>query len=77
MVVCKVIKQVFELCLNQSYFICFFFYYCMYRTLKAMKTFEAEEALIMKDVPGWNVGESVYNTGKWVPPNLAQLKFID
>ena len=40
-----------------------------------MKSFEAEEAEIMKDVPGWKVGESVYNTDKWVPPNPAQLKY--
>jgi len=26
-----------------------------------------EEALIMKDVPGWTVGEGVYRT-RWVPP---------
>lgn len=25
-----------------------------------------EEAKLMKNVPGWKVGESVYNTGKWV-----------
>ncbi|XP_041379473.1 NADH dehydrogenase [ubiquinone] 1 alpha subcomplex subunit 13-like [Gigantopelta aegis] len=42
------------------------------RILRAMKAFEAEEALIMKDVPGWKVGESVYHTDKWVPPNPAQ-----
>jgi NADH dehydrogenase (ubiquinone) 1 alpha subcomplex subunit 13 len=31
----------------------------------------------MKDVPGWNVGESVYHTDKWIPPNVAELKFDD
>ena len=36
--------------------------------------FEKEEAEIMKDVPGWVVGESVYNTKKWIPPLNAQLK---
>ncbi|KAL7556786.1 hypothetical protein ACA910_005227 [Epithemia clementina (nom. ined.)] len=27
----------------------------------------AREAEIMKDVPGWKVGESVYRTKRWVP----------
>lgn len=27
----------------------------------------AKEAEIMKDVPGWKVGESVYLTKRWVP----------
>lgn len=48
-----------------------------HRILKGLKLFEAEEAQIMKDVPGWKVGESVYNTDKWVPPNIDQLKFVD
>jgi NADH dehydrogenase (ubiquinone) 1 alpha subcomplex subunit 13 len=39
-----------------------------------MKAFEEEEALIMKDIPGWEVGKSVYNTKKWIPPHSAQLK---
>ena len=26
------------------------------------------EASIMKDVPGWQVGESVYNSKRWMPP---------
>ena len=39
-----------------------------------MKAFDEEEALIMKDVPNWNVAESVYNTNKWIPPNPQQLK---
>lgn len=48
--------------------------YTLFRILRAMKAFEEEEAKIMKDVPGWKVGESVYNTDKWVPPNPRQLK---
>jgi len=36
--------------------------------------FEKEEAEIMKDVPGWVVGESVYHTEKWIPPLEAQQK---
>lgn len=45
------------------------------RVLRALKAAEEEEALIMKDVPGWKVGESVYHTERWIPPNPAQLKF--
>ncbi|KAJ1991435.1 hypothetical protein H4R33_001356 [Dimargaris cristalligena] len=35
-----------------------------YRREEAMKAREAE---IMKDVPGWEVGKSVYNTDRYVP----------
>lgn len=42
-----------------------------------MKKFEKEEAEIMKDVPGWTVGKSVYNTDKWIPPHPAQLKDLE
>ena len=44
------------------------------RVLRAMKSFEEEEALIMEGVPGWKVGESVYHTDKWMRPHPAQLK---
>lgn len=27
-----------------------------------------EEAKLMKDVPGWRVGQGVYETGRWMPP---------
>ena len=46
------------------------------RVLRAMKAFEEEEAQIMKDVPDWKVGESVYNTEKWIPPLPCQMKDI-
>lgn len=26
-----------------------------------------KEAEVMKDIPGWEVGKSVYNSRKWVP----------
>ncbi|XP_015759263.1 PREDICTED: NADH dehydrogenase [ubiquinone] 1 alpha subcomplex subunit 13-like [Acropora digitifera] len=42
--------------------------------LKALKENEEMEALIMKDVPGWTVGESVYNTEKWITPVPLQVK---
>ena len=28
------------------------------------------EKEVMKDIPGWEVGKSVYNTRKWVPRSL-------
>uniref|UniRef100_A0A7N0VAK9 NADH dehydrogenase [ubiquinone] 1 alpha subcomplex subunit 13 n=1 Tax=Kalanchoe fedtschenkoi TaxID=63787 RepID=A0A7N0VAK9_KALFE len=37
------------------------------RFVKEWKNYLAEEARIMKDVPGWKVGESVYNSGRWMP----------
>ncbi|CAD5184817.1 unnamed protein product [Musa acuminata subsp. malaccensis] len=33
-----------------------------------------EEARIMKDVPGWKVGESVYNSGRWMTPATGELR---
>ncbi|XP_065060288.1 NADH dehydrogenase [ubiquinone] 1 alpha subcomplex subunit 13-like [Rhopilema esculentum] len=42
--------------------------------LKQLKENYEEEALIMKDVSGWKVGESVYHTNRWVPPTTAELK---
>lgn len=32
-----------------------------------------KEAEIMKDVPGWKVGESTYMTSRWVPRQYAML----
>ena len=37
--------------------------------LKRMKDFEIAELEIMKDVPGWRSGESVYFTEKWIAPH--------
>mmetsp|Transcript_9784 Transcript_9784/g.19502 ORF Transcript_9784/g.19502 Transcript_9784/m.19502 type:complete len:134 (+) Transcript_9784:76-477(+) len=37
--------------------------YCL-KEAEALK----EEARVMKGRKGWKVGESVYNSGKWVPP---------
>lgn len=35
----------------------------------------AEEAEIMKHVPGWKVGESVYKTNvTWIPPSVSAYK---
>ncbi|EDO40111.1 predicted protein [Nematostella vectensis] len=43
------------------------------RVLRGLKENEELEALIMKDVKGWNVGESVYHTNKWVTPMPEQV----
>ena len=29
------------------------------------------EAAMMSHVPGWRVGESPYNSGRWMPPALS------
>ncbi|CAG8730198.1 1572_t:CDS:2 [Funneliformis caledonium] len=41
-----------------------------YRRTRASLQREAE---IMKDVPDWKVGESVYNTKRYVPPSVFVL----
>lgn len=32
------------------------------------------EAEVMKDVPGWKVGENVYHSGRWMPPATGELR---
>lgn len=56
--------------------ICFFniVFYVINRVLRTFKKLEKEEELIMKNVKNWKVGESVYNTTKWVTPIDAQFK---
>ncbi|CAL5413688.1 unnamed protein product [Camellia sinensis] len=44
------------------------------RFVKEWKKYLEEEARIMKDVPGWKVGESVYNSGRWMPPATGELR---
>ncbi|ERN18784.1 NADH dehydrogenase [ubiquinone] 1 alpha subcomplex subunit 13-B isoform X1 [Amborella trichopoda] len=44
------------------------------RFVKEWKKVLEEEARIMKNVPGWKVGESVYNSGKWMPPATGELR---
>ena len=43
------------------------------RCLRALKENEVLEEQIMKDVPGWKVGESMYHTDKWVAPMPDQV----
>lgn len=51
-------------------------YHCLLllRFVKEWKKYLEEEARIMKDVPGWKVGESVYHSGKWMPPATGELR---
>ncbi|MQL74697.1 hypothetical protein Taro_007060 [Colocasia esculenta] len=44
------------------------------KRMKEWKKYLEEEARIMKDVPGWKVGENVYNSGKWMPPATGELR---
>ncbi|RVX19404.1 NADH dehydrogenase [ubiquinone] 1 alpha subcomplex subunit 13-B [Vitis vinifera] len=44
------------------------------RFVKEWKKYLEEEARIMKNVPGWKVGESVYNSGRWMPPATGELR---
>lgn len=45
-----------------------------FRFVKEWRKYLEEEARIMKDVPGWKVGESVYNSGRWMPPATGELR---
>ncbi|KAM7134667.1 NADH dehydrogenase [ubiquinone] 1 alpha subcomplex subunit 13 [Macrochelys suwanniensis] len=46
------------------------------RTLRLLRENLEEEAKIMKDVPGWKVGESVFHTDRWVPPTADELYYL-
>ena len=41
--------------------------------IERLKQKKAQEAEIMSDVEGWKVGESVYLTDRWVPPDPRPL----
>ncbi|OWK11569.1 NDUFA13, partial [Cervus elaphus hippelaphus] len=43
------------------------------RVLQMLRENLEEEATIMKDVPGWKVGESVFHTTRWVAPMMGEL----
>ncbi|XP_075063869.1 NADH dehydrogenase [ubiquinone] 1 alpha subcomplex subunit 13 [Mixophyes fleayi] len=43
------------------------------RILRVLRENLEQEAIIMKDVPGWKVGESVFHTERWVPPTINEL----
>ncbi|KAM9369222.1 NADH dehydrogenase [ubiquinone] 1 alpha subcomplex subunit 13 [Phaethornis superciliosus] len=46
------------------------------RTLRIMRQNLDEEAKIMRDVPGWKVGESLFHTERWVPPTPEELYYL-
>lgn len=46
----------------------------VFRFVKEWRKYLEEEARIMKDVPGWKVGESVYHSGRWMPPATGELR---
>ncbi|KAM9105186.1 NADH dehydrogenase [ubiquinone] 1 alpha subcomplex subunit 13 isoform 1-T1 [Megaptera novaeangliae] len=43
------------------------------RVLQVLRENLEEEAIIMKDVPDWKVGESVFHTTRWVTPTMGEL----
>ncbi|KAL3726786.1 hypothetical protein ACJRO7_031652 [Eucalyptus globulus] len=46
------------------------------RFVKEWKKYLEYEAEVMKDVPGWKVGESVYHSGRWVPPSTGESMIV-
>ncbi|KAF3499775.1 hypothetical protein F2Q69_00041703 [Brassica cretica] len=44
------------------------------RFVSKWKKYLDYEADVMKDVPGWKVGENVYNSGRWIPPATGELR---
>lgn len=43
------------------------------RVLQLLRENLEEEAVIMKEVPDWKVGESVFHTTRWVSPMVGEL----
>lgn len=43
------------------------------RVLQLLRENLEEEAIIMKEVPDWKVGESVFHTTRWVSPMVGEL----
>ncbi|KAF3699260.1 NADH dehydrogenase [ubiquinone] 1 alpha subcomplex subunit 13 [Channa argus] len=43
------------------------------RTLRMLRENLEEEAILMQDVPGWKVGESVFHTDRWVTPISEEM----
>ncbi|KAM3656523.1 NADH dehydrogenase [ubiquinone] 1 alpha subcomplex subunit 13 [Ammospiza nelsoni] len=46
------------------------------RTLRLLRENLEEEAKIMRDVPGWKVGESRFHTDRWVTPTVEELYYL-
>jgi NADH dehydrogenase (ubiquinone) 1 alpha subcomplex subunit 13 len=45
----------------------------MFRFVKERKAQLDEEERLMANIPGWKVGENVYNSGRWMPPSNGKL----
>jgi len=45
----------------------------LYRFVREKNKLLEEEAKVMANVPGWKVGENVYNSGRWMPPSSGKL----
>ncbi|XP_068127374.1 NADH dehydrogenase [ubiquinone] 1 alpha subcomplex subunit 13 [Hyperolius riggenbachi] len=43
------------------------------RVLRILRKNLEQEAIIMKDVPGWKVGENVFHNDRWATPTLNEL----
>lgn len=43
------------------------------RFVQEKQKVDEEEARIMANVPGWKVGENVYNSGRWMPPSTGKI----
>ncbi|NP_957008.1 NADH dehydrogenase [ubiquinone] 1 alpha subcomplex subunit 13 [Danio rerio] len=43
------------------------------QTLRMLRENLEEEAILMKDVPGWKVGENMFHTERWVSPVPDEL----
>ncbi|XP_054836593.1 NADH dehydrogenase [ubiquinone] 1 alpha subcomplex subunit 13 isoform X2 [Eublepharis macularius] len=46
------------------------------RILRILRQNFEEEAKIMKDVPGWTVAESCFQTERWVTPTPDELYYL-
>ncbi|NXL72001.1 NDUAD dehydrogenase, partial [Leptocoma aspasia] len=46
------------------------------RTLRLLRENLEEEAKIMREVPGWKVGESRFHTDRWVSLTPDELYFL-
>ena len=75
------VVAIFSQTFSPSFFCSYHFKHCPwflclfhFRFVKEWKKYLEEEARIMKNVPGWKVGESVYNSGRWMPPATGELR---
>lgn len=50
------------------------FFLSFFRFVQEWKKYLEYETEVMKDVPGWKVGENVYHSGRWMPPATGELR---